>query len=229
MKGDRRAGGQLMLVERGQVSMKKISTNNKKLTLIGLVALTRETVMCALIIKGKRPNASIEAEVEIRVSPTGSFSDNDFVLKNCGNWKVFPWGPECTFREKKIPAFVRWHDSASMTSDILIEMLQAIDTLDLFPRLDGVKPFLLFDGHGSWLQLPFLQYINNPRDYWVVCIGVPYGTALLKVGNSKEQNMEDQNQRLILSMMKLYLYLMCMTIMNIINKTQINEIVTTAV
>ena len=188
MKGDGHAGGQLMLVERGQVPMKKISTNNKKFTLIGLTALTGEPVMCVLIIEGKRPNPSIEAGIDIRVSPTGSFSDNDFLLKNCGNGKYFPGGPECTFRGKKVPAFIRWHESASITSEILVEMLQTIDALDLFPRKEGVKPFLLLDGHGSRLQLPFLQYINKPKDYWVVCIGVPYGTALWQVGDSKEQN-----------------------------------------
>ena len=47
---------------------------------------------------------------------------------------------------------------------------------------------MLLDGHGSRLQLPFLQYINTPKDHWVVCIGVPYGTALWQVGDSKEQN-----------------------------------------
>jgi len=44
------------------------------------------------------------------------------------------------------------------------------------------------DGHSSRLELPFLQYINNPKDHWVTCIGVPYGTALWQVGDSKEQN-----------------------------------------
>ena len=46
----------------------------------------------------------------------------------------------------------------------------------------------MLDGHKSRLELPFLQYINTPRDHWVVCIGVPYGTALWQVGDSKEQN-----------------------------------------
>ncbi len=188
MKEDGHAGGQLMLVERGQVPMKKISTSNKKFMLIGPTALTGEPVMCILIIEGKRPNRSIVAGVDIRVTPTGSFSDNDFVLKNCGNGKYFPGGPECTFRGKKVPAFICWHKSASITTNILVEMLQTIDGLDLFPRRDGVKPFLCLDGLGSRLQLLFLQYINNPKDYWVVCIGVPYGTALWQVGDSKEQN-----------------------------------------
>jgi hypothetical protein len=36
-----------------------------------------------------------------------------------------------------------------------------MDELNLFPRDDGVKPFLLLDGHGSHLELAFLQYVND--------------------------------------------------------------------
>jgi len=64
-----------------------------------------------------------------------------------------------------------------------------MDSLNLFPRTeDGVKPFLLLDGHGSRLELPFLKYINDPLHEWVVCIGVPYGTSYWQVGDSAEQN-----------------------------------------
>ena len=51
-----------------------------------------------------------------------------------------------------------------------------------------MKLFLLLDGHGSRLQLPFLKYINNPKDNWIIYIEVHYGTALWQVGDSKEQN-----------------------------------------
>ena len=67
-------------------------------------------------------------------------------------------------------------------------MLQTIDSLNLFPREGNMRPFLLLDGHRSRLELPFLQYINTPKDHWVICIGVPYRTAYWQVGDSKEQN-----------------------------------------
>ena len=38
------------------------------------------------------------------------------------------------------------------------------------------------------LEIPILEYINTPEDHWVVCLEVPYGTALWQVGISKEQN-----------------------------------------
>jgi hypothetical protein len=64
-----------------------------------------------------------------------------------------------------------------------------MDDLQLFPRdYPNVKPFLLLDGHGSRLELPFLSYVNNEEHPWVVCIGVPYGTSYWQVGDSTEQN-----------------------------------------
>ena len=75
-----------------------------------------------------------------------------------------------------------------MTSTILKDILRTIDELEVFPWVNGLKPFLLVDGHGSRFELEFLEYINNPDHEWVVCIGVPYGTDLWQVGDAKEQN-----------------------------------------
>jgi len=50
------------------------------------------------------------------------------------------------------------------------------------------QTFLLLDGHGSQLELPFLQYINNPATECCVCLGVLYGTSYWHVGDSKQQN-----------------------------------------
>jgi len=101
MKGDGHVGGQLMLVGKGQVPMKKISTNDKKFTLIGLTAFTGEPVMCVLILEGKRPNPSVEAGIDIRITPNSSCSDADFIMKNCGNGKYLPGGPELFFEGRR--------------------------------------------------------------------------------------------------------------------------------
>ena len=60
--------------------------------------------------------------------------------------------------------------------------------LILLPRMNGVVPFAILDGHGSRIELTFLQYANDPVIKWCVCLDVPYGTALWQVGDSKEQN-----------------------------------------
>jgi hypothetical protein len=53
--------------------------------------------------------------------------------------------------------------------------------------LVGSDPFILLDGHGSRFELPFVEYIHGDKE-WTVCIGVPYGTSLWQVGDSKQQN-----------------------------------------
>ena len=64
-----------------------------------------------------------------------------------------------------------------------------MDSFDIFPRIPGGPlPFLLLDGHGSRLQLPFLRYTNNPYHPWIVCLGLPNGTSLYQVGDAAKQN-----------------------------------------
>jgi len=68
-------------------------------------------------------------------------------------------------------------------------MLKWIDDIGVYPReKNGPTPFLLLDGHGYRLELPFLQYVNDPAHKWIVCIGVPNGTSVWQVGDSNEQN-----------------------------------------
>ena len=87
--------------------------------------------------------------------------------------------------------FVTQRLSGSITSELVGKMLLHMDNCHLFDRTDGVLPFLLLDGHGSRLELPFLEYINDMGEEghkWRVCIGVPYGTSFWQVGDSAEQN-----------------------------------------
>ena len=189
MKGDGHHGGELLLAEKGTTAQRKTSTRNRKFTMIGLTSFTGEPVMCVLILEGKLPNGAIEAGVDIQVKPNGKTTDSDFILKNSGKGKHYPGGPECVYRGKTVPALVQWHESASITSEILVEMLQTLDEMALIPRVESnSKPLILLDGHKSRLEMPFLKYVNTPADHWIACIGVPYGTALWQVGDSKEQN-----------------------------------------
>ena len=82
---------------------------------------------------------------------------------------------------------IHWHESASITSEILVENFHTSDHHNLFPRSTGVNPFVIIYGHGSHLKTSFLvQYINTPKDNWVVYIGDPSGTVLWQVVDSKE-------------------------------------------
>jgi len=189
MKGDGHVGGRLLLTSPESIAYDRVSVSEKRFTLIGLTALDGSPVMCILIIQGKRKDLAVETGIDIRVTPDGDANDGDtYFFTNSGLGKYFPGPPTCRFRNKDIPSLVRWNESGSITSEILVEALSTLDILGVIDRSSNKKPFLLLDGHGSRLEMPFLKYINTPEDYWVVCLGVPYGTALWQVGDSKEQN-----------------------------------------
>ena len=97
-------------------------------------------------------------------------------------------GLTCFYKNKEVPCCVSCSDNGSIISKILASFLKQLDGLDLFPRRKGLKPFLLLDGHGSQLELPFLQYVNMAACQWVMCIGVPYGTSYWQVGDTAELN-----------------------------------------
>ena len=62
-----------------------------------------------------------------------------------------------------------------------------MDELELFPRTNIVKPLLLLDGHSSRLEIPFLHYINNPKDHWVVSFGTPMKLPCGRLGTPKKR------------------------------------------
>ena len=99
-------------------------------------------------------------------------------LNNCGEGKLYPGGPTCDFRGKKVPCFIRWNEKGGMTSDILTEALKRMDHLELFFRTNNCKQMLLVDGYGSRFGLNLLEYINNTAHLWTVCIGLTYDTEL---------------------------------------------------
>ena len=52
-------------------------------------------------------------------------------------------------------------------SAILIDILVILDHLKVFDRVEGRKPCLLLDGHGSRFALDFLKYVIDPLHEWV--------------------------------------------------------------
>ena len=186
MKGD--GGRNKFLCARGDVPRNKTSGNDRHFTTIGLTLLTGDPLMCIVVMKGKRPKSEVELGIDQFIKIVGKKEDKDYLRKNCGKGKLLPGGPTCIYKGKEMSCFVRWSKSGSITSQILTEAMEELDRLELFVRENGMKPFVLFDGHGSRFGLPFLRYINNPGHEWVVCIGVPYGTALWQVGDSEQQN-----------------------------------------
>ena len=188
-KGDGHISGALYACEKGTHAQNKVQHINKHFTLLGFTALSGEPVLCLIVIPGVREQLSVETGIDPFVETTfGQANDPDYFDRNYGPGKLFPGGPSCTFQGKEIPCMVRWTPKGGITSEILAEALQHIDSYNVFQREDGRMPFLLLDGHQSRFELPFLEYITNTRHEWQVCIAVPYGTSLWQVADSKEQN-----------------------------------------
>ena len=97
--------------------------------------------------------------------------------------------PNVLFNEKRFLHLSAVPPKGGITSELLKEMLERMDSFDLFPRIPGGPlPFLLLEGHGSRLQRPFLRYTNDPDHPWIVCLGLSNGTSLWQVGDAAEQN-----------------------------------------
>ena len=162
------------------------ATTDIHFTTLGFTAGTGEPVMCAVIMKSKNdiPKSWIVG-IDPDVPLVDGTSEEDFIRKNQSAMKG---GPFCHFRGKTVPCFVGCSEKASITSELLMEMLKYMDKLGLYENEDGQRPFLLLDGHHSRFELPFLQYIMDKEHWWTVCIGVPYATHLWQVADSTEQN-----------------------------------------
>ena len=102
--------------------------------------------------------------------------------------KAYPFGPTCTYNGKEIPCLVYGSPHGGITGPILVSVLAEFDARDIFPRVMGITPTLVVDGHQSRLDREFLNYINDNNHRWKVCLGVPYATSLWQVGDSSEQN-----------------------------------------
>ena len=94
------------------------------------------------------------------------------------------------YKNVEVPCLSVVNESGGITATILTSILRHLDGLHLFDkaREDGLKPFLLVDGHSSRFDIEFLRYINSPPTSYSVCVGVPYGTSYWQVGDSTEQN-----------------------------------------
>jgi hypothetical protein len=80
-------------------------------------------------------------------------------------------------------------ENGGISSEILAQCFKWTDNLGLFPRSpDLPNPFVVLDGHGSRLQLPFLKYISEESHQWHAILGLPNGTSKWQVGDSKQQN-----------------------------------------
>jgi hypothetical protein len=154
------------------------------------MAGTGAPVMCGIIIKSEKPIEQIPYNWRYGIDITKNALAGegiDLFCRNAGEGLAMQGGPSCFFQGKEIPCFVCTSPKASITSQLLADMLQYMDSLQVFDRSGNKKPFLLLDGHQSCMIVPFLQYIHGAGHEWVCCIGVPYATHIWQVAGGRWQ------------------------------------------
>jgi hypothetical protein len=118
----------------------------------------------------------------------GDGNEEELINKIKNKGSVAGGGPVFHFRGKDVPCFIQYSPHGGVTPSNLVNCLQRMDELNLFPRVDNKLPFLLLDGNDSRFDVKFLEYICDINHKWACCIGLPYGTHLWQVGESKARN-----------------------------------------
>ena len=155
------------------------ATTDLHFTVLPFISGTGEAVMCAVIFKSEQGISEIPVSWKLGI---------DITIQNADDTaKVMSGGPTCTFQGKQIPFFYGTSPKASITTELLTEMLKYLDKLGVYDR-SVCKPFLLLDGHHSRMMLPFLDYINQPETKWCTCFGVPYATHIWQVNDASSLN-----------------------------------------
>jgi hypothetical protein len=124
--------------------------------------------MCA-IIKSEKELAKLPLGVKLGIDVTKTMETGEITslssILEANNHKdgAMNGGPVCRSNGVEIPCFICCTKKASITSELLVEMLKTIDEHKIFDLSDGSLPFMLLDGHQSRTCLPFLDYINSPE------------------------------------------------------------------
>jgi hypothetical protein len=196
MQKDKQQGKQRVIAEKGFRGTKEAITTDLHYTVMGFTAATGEAVLCVVIFKSENehtiPHQWVSGIDITKLKDTVELENlndgEEFLRSNKGKGTCLPYGPECTFHGKSVPCLVQWSPHGGVNAQILVNCLQHMDKLELFPRSDKLKPFVLLDGHSSRFDLQLVQYIRDQNHPWSVCLGLPYGTHLWQVGDSPQQN-----------------------------------------
>jgi hypothetical protein len=158
MKDDGRIGGEQLLKARGQTAEVTAATSDAHFTVLGFTASTGEPVVCVIVFA----TSEMTQELQLGVNMQAPMVEGDNIVH--GNYsprKQYPGAPTCQCCGKTVPPFICCRPKGGITSKLLKAMLEHMDSLNLFPHVQGGPlPFLLLDGHGSHFQMPFMQYIR---------------------------------------------------------------------
>jgi len=147
---DGKVGGELYLMQKncGNAAAPAGATTDLHFTVLPFISGTGDPVLCAIIFKSDLHTSQISISWKTGIIVMANDAD-DMEAVAAG-------GPTCFYNDKEIPCFYRTSPKASITSQLLADMLKYIDDLGVFDRAIA-HPFLLLDGHHSRIMLPHLK------------------------------------------------------------------------
>lgn len=191
-KDDGNLGGELFIVPSDDFDARlQGATTDIHFTVLCFQSGNGEPILCAVVMKSEKDAKDIPTSWKLGIDVTTKLSNpnDDGMLLLEQNSESMKGGPNCTFRGKVVPCFVCTSPKASITSQLLADMLGHMDAMNIWERTEtSPTPFLLLDGHHSRMELAFLDYIHDKKHPWAVCIGVPYGTHIWQVADASECN-----------------------------------------
>ena len=187
---DGNVGGTKFVVECATVPQSTSAHTDHRFTMLPFTSASGEAVCCVMIFQSDTEQVPQLWRTGLDHGPglvrkeDGSIDIED----NLGEGKSYPGGPKCFYNGKTVQCLTYASKSGGISGLILVQILSEFDKIDLFPRVPGLMPMLVIDGHQSRLDPLFIEYVNNARHRWKVCLGVPYATTLWQVGDASEQN-----------------------------------------
>jgi hypothetical protein len=111
------------------------ATSDIHFTLLAFTSGTGEVILCAIIMKSEKKAADLPLSWKLGIDIRNNVETGETVLETYDNnyeTGALIGGPKCTYQGITIPCFICATSSASITSELLSEMLATINNAGVF-------------------------------------------------------------------------------------------------
>jgi hypothetical protein len=109
-----------------------------------------EGVLCTIIMPSTKeeipsiwvPGIDIQ-NIDALQTVDSNIEDSKFLTANNGDGNFAPGGLTCYINDKEVPYFILQSPHRGITGKLLTQCLMYMNELELFPKEEGLSPFLL--------------------------------------------------------------------------------------
>jgi hypothetical protein len=146
------------------------AVSDNHFTILCFQSGTGEPIICSIIFKSEIPDCW-KTGIDIRrlrneeILPGQDEEEIGrlYIGFETGENGALGGGPVCTFQVETIPTYCSCTPNASITSEILTDMLRRIDHHKVYDRENAEKPILILDGHHSRMLVIFAVISSNNK------------------------------------------------------------------